>query len=246
MTRVTIDSISLRNAGIVTIAQHAKGHRFTLDSLLLADFCCLRPRARLLEIGAGTGVISILLARKYPGISATAVEIQPGSADLCRWNAQVNGLGSRMTVICSDIARARKTLGSVPFDVIIANPPYTDPDAGKRSALTSRRIAREGGAGTLRTWLETASLLKNRGRFCLIYPAPRLTELATLLRSRRLEPKRLRFVHPSSHKNAAFVLIEAVRSAGSGAEILPPLVLHQDRGSFSKELQEIYAVPESM
>jgi tRNA1Val (adenine37-N6)-methyltransferase len=67
MTSVTFDSISLRDAGIVSIVQPIKGFRFTLDSLLLADFCRIKPRDRTLELGAGTGIISILLARKFPG-----------------------------------------------------------------------------------------------------------------------------------------------------------------------------------
>lgn len=241
MTGVTIDTISLRHAGIVTIAQPAKGHRFTLDSILLADFCRIRPRSRVLELGAGTGIVSLLLAKKHPGASITAVEIQEEIADLCRWNAQVNGLGDRMTVIEDDIARARKAFRSGSFDAIVANPPYTGPGAGRQSPLTSRRIAREGGGATLAVWLRTASLLKNKGRFFLIYPAPRTAELSTLLRKHQLEPKRLRFIHPKADHNASLVLVEAVRSGAAGEEVLPPLVLHENDGRFSGAARDIYA-----
>ena len=92
MTAVTRDSISLRNAGIVSITQQKKGVRFTLDSLLLADFCCIKPRDRVLEPGAGTGIISLLLARKFPKARFVADEIEPGAYKLLLHNIEDNGL----------------------------------------------------------------------------------------------------------------------------------------------------------
>ena len=92
MTAVTRDSISLRSAGIVFITQQKKGVRFTLDSLLLADFCSIKPRDRVLEPGAGTGIISLLLARKFPKARFVADEIEPHAYELLLHNIEDNGL----------------------------------------------------------------------------------------------------------------------------------------------------------
>jgi tRNA1Val (adenine37-N6)-methyltransferase len=85
-------------------------------------------------------------------------------------------------------------------------------------------------------------LLKNGGRYFLVFPVARLVELVSLLRDRRLEPKRLRMVHPYQGRPASLVLIEAVKSGGVGLEILPPLVVHENGGNYSEEVREIYAL----
>src|SRR3990172_4391977 len=99
MTSLTHDSISLRGSGVVTIIQQKRGHRFTLDSLLLADFCRIKPRDKILEPGTGTGVISILFAKKFPGTAITAIETQPGAVKLARRNIPDNPLHTRITLV---------------------------------------------------------------------------------------------------------------------------------------------------
>jgi len=101
----TNDTIALRGAGVVRITQPAKGHRFTLDSILLADFCRIKPKDLVLEPGAGTGVISLLLAKKHPRAFFTAVEVQPQLIDLCERNITDNSLEGRTTVIVQDLRR---------------------------------------------------------------------------------------------------------------------------------------------
>src|SRR5271169_6365087 len=99
MNTVTHDSISLQGAGIVTITQPKKGARFTLDSILLADFCRIKPHDAILEPGTGTGIIAILLAKKFPGVAVTAIEIQDTLAELCRKNIAQNGMQEHIRLI---------------------------------------------------------------------------------------------------------------------------------------------------
>jgi tRNA1(Val) A37 N6-methylase TrmN6 len=240
MKDVTLDSISMRGAGVVTIAQPSKGFRFTLDSILLADFSRIKPRDRILEPGTGTGVISILLARKFPSVKITGVEVQSDSADLCRWNVHANDLQDRIAVIVRDIKTLKKQFTSGSFDMLIANPPYTKGGSGRRSPRSSRQTARHDASGDIRAWLDLQIFLKNKGRFYTIFAADRTAELLSLLRNRKLEPKRLRFVHAYASEPASLVLIEAVKSAGTGLEVLAPLVVHEPGGGYSEEMREIY------
>ena len=242
MTFATLDSISLRNTGVVSIAQLKKGFRFTLDSLLLADFCRIRSRGLILEPGAGTGIISILLARKFPGTRVIAAEVEPQAFSLLCRNIQLNGLADVIVPLDRDIRYLGGTIESDSFDVIVANPPYTRCGTGKKSPSPERQTARQDQTASLPCWLDLQTLLKNKGKYFLVFPASRSAELITLLRKKGLEPKCLRCVHPFQDKPASLVLIEAIKNRGVGLEILPPLVVHEKDGSYSKEMREIYGV----
>ncbi|HTP04272.1 MAG TPA: methyltransferase [Nitrospirota bacterium] len=242
MKTVTRDSISLQGAGVVTIVQQKKGHRFTLDSILLADFCRIKPRDRILEPGTGTGIISLLLAKKYPHVRITAIEIQTALADLCRQNIIDNGLENHIILLERDITDLRGELKTSTFDVIVANAPYTKSGAGRQSPHSERLLSRHDRGTDIATWLDLRMFLKDRGRYFLVFPADRLSELISSLRMHRLEPKRIRLVHPYYGKPASLVLIEAVRSAGIGLEVLPPLVVHDAGSGYTEEMRHIYGL----
>ncbi len=242
-TSLTQDSISLRGAGIVTVIQQKKGARFSLDSILLADFCRIKSWDRVLEPGTGTGIISLLLAKRYPRSHIVAVEVQPATAKLCRRNIEENHLENRITLLEEDVSALKKTSKLAAFDVIVANPPYRRTGTGKQSPDAGRLASRHDGLGDITAWLDLHRFLKNRGSYFLIFAADLLADLIALLRSRTLEPKRMRMVHPYGNKPASLVLLEAVKSAGIGLQVLPPLVLHETGGGYTKELKEIYALP---
>jgi tRNA1Val (adenine37-N6)-methyltransferase len=237
---VTRDSISLRGAGAVTIVQQKKGHRFTLDSILLADFCRIKPRDKILEPGAGTGIISLLLAKKYPHVRIKAVEIQTALADLCRQNIIDNGLSDQIILLEQDIRSLEGELKASTFDVIVANAPYTKSGAGRQSPRPERLLSRHDRGADIAAWLNLQIFLKNKGRYFLVFPADRLSELISSLRMYHLEPKRMRLVHPYDGRPASLVLIEAVRSAGIGLEVLPPLIVHATESGYTEEMRHIY------
>ena len=240
MTDVTRDSISLRNAGIVFITQQKKGVRFTLDSLLLADFCCIKPRDRVLEPGAGTGVITLLLAKKFPQARFVADEVEPEAYELLLHNIEDNGLLDNIVPVNADLCDLTNSISSHAFDVIVANPPYTKAGAGRTSPFSDRHLARQGKTAPITAWLDLKDLLKDKGRYFIVFPASRAAELLALLHMRELEPKRLRFVHPYAHKPASLILVEAMRSAGIGLDVLPPLIVHEHDGGYTEEVRDIY------
>ena len=243
MTSLTHDSISLRGSGVVTIIQQKKSHRFTLDSLLLADFCRIKPRDKILEPGTGTGVISILFAKKFPGSAITAVETQQAAVKLARRNIADNGLDGRITLIEQDIQGLKKVLAQESFDVIVTNPPYTKAGSGRRCPSAARQTARHDASADIGAWLDLQCFLKTKGRYNIVFPAARTAEMVSLMRTRHLEPKRARFVHAYQDRPASLVLIEAVKAAGTGLDILPPLIVHVRGGAYSDEMKNIYGTP---
>jgi tRNA1Val (adenine37-N6)-methyltransferase len=239
MEPITHDSISLRGAGVVYITQPKTGFRFTQDSILLADFCSLKTRARVLEPGAGTGVISLLLAKKFPAARFVADEVEPIAYDLLRRNIDMNGLSERIVPLDRDATYLSRSFAQNTFDAIVANPPYRKSGHGRTSPSALRQTARQDRLAPLAAWLNLQKMLRDGGRYFLVFPAPRAGELMALLRAKKLEPKRLRFVHPRLHKPASLVLIEAVKAAGTGMEVLPPLFVHAN-GGYSDEMKKIY------
>ncbi len=239
---VTHDTIFLRGAGIVTLTQPSRGHRFTLDSILLADFCRIKPKDRILEPGGGTGIISLVLAKKFPRAHVTAVELQPSLAAFCEQNIADNDLSGSIDVIGKDLRKLSSVLAPGSFSVIVANPPFIKEGAGRISPLAERHIARHDHAASLGTWLNLHRFLKNGGRYCIVFPAARMAELIARMRELKLEPKRLRLVHPYHEKPASLVLVEAAKESGTGLEVMPPLFVHEPGGGYSREMREIYGL----
>ena len=237
--RTTLDSIALRGAGVIQIAQPVQGHRFTLDSILLADFCRVRTRDRVLETGAGAGILSLLLAKKHSRAHFTAVEIQKTLHDLCTLNIETNGI-QNLRPMHKDIRQLTRSSFPDRFDVMVANPPYARTGTGRTSPDTEKRAAREDLHGSIEQWLDLQKFLNQGGRYCMVFAASRLAELFSLMRARRLEPKRLRQVHPATGKPALLALIEAVKDGGTGLMVLPPLIVHGPDGGYTREMREIY------
>lgn len=242
MIPLTHDSISLRGAGIVNITQPKKGARFTLDSLLLADFCRVKPHDRILELGAGTGVISLLLAKKFPNVRFFANEVEPLAYDLLCQNINNNGLSDNIVPVDRDIKYLSRSIDPNAFDAIVANPPYVQYGTGRSSPSFERQIARQDQTASITIWLNLHTLLKTRGRYILVFSASRSAELMFSLGKKELQPKRLRFVHPYQDKPASLVLIEAIKGAGAGLEILPPLIIHEPGGGYTEEMRGIYGL----
>ncbi len=239
---ITHDSIAMRGAGVVQIIQPAKGHRFTLDSILLADFCRIKPKERVLEPGAGTGVISLLLAKKYPRSLLYPVEVQDDLYDLCEENRRINTLDN-IVPVHRDIRRLYQTIMPGIFDVLVTNPPYVRTGTGRTSPDVNRKVARQDLLARIEFWLDLQKFLKQGGRYNIVFPTRRLAELLSLMRTRRMEPKRMRMVHPYAGKPASLVLIEAVKEGGTDLEILPPLVVHEQGGEYTLEVKDIYGLP---
>jgi len=160
--------------------------------------------------------------------------------DLCEQNIVDNSLDGRITVITKDLRRLRATLDPGSMSAIVANPPYIKEGTGRTSPHAARQIARHDWSASLEAWLDLHRYLKNGGRYCLVFPAARLAELVALMKRRKLEPKRLRLVHPYHDKPASLVLVEAIKSGGPGLEVLPSLVIHSSRGGYTEELKQIY------
>jgi tRNA1Val (adenine37-N6)-methyltransferase len=237
-TKATLDAV--KN---VQLLQSRSGYRFSMDAVLLESFIPLRRYRKGIELGTGSGIVSILLAKRIRDIRISAVEIQKPLADRARKNVEINGLEDRIEVLNMDMTGLRKVFPPNGFDIVFSNPPFRKTQTGRLSVNGERAAARHETMIKLPDFISTASyLLKSNGRLCIIYHPFRLIELVSLLMEKHLEPKSMRFVYPRTGKEAKMVLVEAVKNAGTWLTIDPPLFTHDDKGEYTEEMKKIYQV----
>lgn len=223
----------------IRVYQHREGYRFSMDAVLLPAFVNLRRVEKIADLGAGSGVVGLLLARRYPGARVILVELQEGLFKLARKNIKVNGLQSAVEAMRADIRNLPGDFGG--FDLVVANPPFRRPGTGRLSPGDERAMARHEIELSLGELVKAASgILRYRGRFAVVYHPERLVELTDELRAVRLEPKRLRFVHGSLDSEAKMVLLEAVKGGRVGLKIEKPLFVYKKDGTYTDEVKKIY------
>jgi tRNA1(Val) A37 N6-methylase TrmN6 len=239
----TLDSIKIRNFE-VRVYQSKSGYRFSLDALLLADFPGLKSCRSILELGAGSGVVSLLLALKYPKARVIGVEIQDSLYKRAVRNAEVNNLTDRVDFVEGDLRELPKKLPAGSFELCVMNPPFRKPGTGRISPGDERATARHELRGGIEEAIKTARvMLKNRGRVCIIYHPDRLGDLITLMKSHNLEPKRLLFVHSHKGDEARMALVEAVKEGSAGLKVLPPLFIYAKDREYTADMREFYGFP---
>jgi len=240
--------------GRVSVLQKKKGYRFSVDAPLLADFIRTRAEDDALDIGTGSGVISLLLSVK-PFRRIVALEIQEGLADLARRNVELNGLGDRIEVVHADL---RTYEPGRRFDLIFSNPPYIRKATGFLSRSEEKSAAKHELHGEIRDIMKkTAEWLEPDGRACFVYPEKRRADFMAAAGENGLGVRRARPVHPRAGEPANLFLAElgftggqgraaggivAVRTASGGdPEVMPPLVLFASSGKYTDEAEAIFS-----
>lgn len=225
------------------IIQHPGKFCFGMDAVLLANFACVKQKECALDLGTGTGIIPILLTAKTEGMHFTGLEIQEESADMARRSVAHNHLEEKVDIVTGDIKEAAELFGPASFDVITTNPPYMIGHHGIENPSDAKAIARHEVLCDLNDILrESARILKPRGRFYMVHRPFRLAEILSKMIQVRIEPKRMRMVHPFVHKEPNMVLIEGMRGANSRMRVEPPLIVYKEQGVYSEELLLEYAM----
>jgi len=223
------------------IIQNRDRFCFGMDAVLLAGFARVKPGEQVLDLGTGTGIIPILLEARYEGEHYTGLEIQADMADMAARSVALNGLEHKITIIEGDIKEAGEKLGLARFDVVTCNPPYMNDAHGLKNHDMPKAIARHEVLCTLEDVVrEAAGLLRPGGRFYMVHRPHRLIEIITALTAHKLEPKRMKMVHPFVDKEANMVLIEAVRGGRSMIKVEAPVIVYREPGVYTQEIYDIY------
>lgn len=182
------------------------------DALALGEFASVKPGWRVCDLGTGSGALLLLLARRAEGLALTGVELDPLSARTARENLAANGLTGE--IVTGDLRTVPLPAGG--FDLVISNPPYFPVGSGKSGGPARS----EEFCSLAELCAAAGQLVKNGGRFALCHRPERLVDVLCALRSRGLEPKRLKLVSHSPDRPPALALVEAVRQGRPGLTIL--------------------------
>lgn len=223
------------------IIQNPSKFCFGMDAVLLSHFAQVKSGERAIDLGTGTGIIPILLEAKTQGEHFTGLEIQPESADMARRSVAYNHLDDKINIEIGNIKDASTQFGASSFDVVTTNPPYMTGQHGLTNPNEAKAIARHEILCNLEDVIrESAKLLKPRGRFYMVHRPFRLAEIMCLMHQYKLEPKRMRLVHPFVDKEPNMVLVEGLRGGKSRITIEKPLVVYKEPGVYTEEIYEIY------
>ena len=182
---------------------------FTTDSVFLAHFPHLANKAKVLELGCGTGAVSFYLAARGAA-EVTGLDVNPRMVELFNRSAEANGIESRVRALEWDIKEIKSFCPTESFDLVVANPPY-------------RNSGRERAIGT---------------RFALVQLPERFMESMELAIKYNLQPKKLQWVHASVDKPAWIFLLEMVKNGSYGLEVLPPLIMYNEDGSLTEQAKK--------
>ena len=223
------------------IIQNEKKFCFGMDAVLLSGFARAGKGERVLDLGTGTGIIPILMEAKTEGESFTGLEIQEEMAEMAARSVKLNGLEEKVSIIQGDLKEASKRFGKASFDVVTCNPPYMNQNHGLKNPDEPKAIARHELLCSFEDVArEAAALLKSGGRLYLVHRPHRLTEIFETLRAHKLEPKRMKFVHPFADAEANMVLIEAFRGGRPQMRVEAPGIVYEKPGVYTNEIYEIY------
>jgi tRNA1(Val) A37 N6-methylase TrmN6 len=220
------------------IIQSSEVFSFSLDAVLLARFAGVPPRGRILDLCTGNGVIPLLLTTRTKA-SIDGVEIQPRLADMAKRSVHLNGLSNKITIIENDL-REWSAEGDL-YDAVTVNPPYLPMQSGDHKGNQYQAMARhELGCKLEEVIAACVRAVRPGGRVSMVHRPSRLVDILDFMRRYRLEPKRIRFVHPRKEAEANMVLIEGTREGRPEVRLLPPLLVYGEDGDYTPELLAVF------
>lgn len=209
---------------------------FTTDAVFLGHFPHLVNQARVLELGCGTGAISMFLENRGAA-HVTAIDCNPAITALLRRSIADNGLTEKIDVIDGDIRRIREYVRPESMDLVAANPPYRNSGNVRQIGTAACHEV----TATLEDFFQAAAYaVRYRGRFAMVQLPERFAEAMQLAFKYGLQPKKLQWVHSAIDKPAWIFLMEMVKGGSYGLEVLPPLVMYEKDGSYTAQVRKYY------
>lgn len=234
-----IDDLEFEDLKII---QNKKWFKYGIDSVLLSDFAKkMKKDSKVLDIGTGTGIISLLLSKKTNCKEIVGIEVQEKVAEMAERSVKLNHLENKIKIINDNILNIEKYYGPEYFDYVVTNPPYQKKNSGIKSETEVQLISRHEVLCTLEDIIAKSSrVLRDNGTIYMINRPERLVDILWYLRKYRLEPKEIRFVQSKYNEKPILVLVKGVKYSGEFVKVLEPLIIYNNDGQYSDEILKIY------
>lgn len=234
------DLVGYKNLKIV---QNKDWFNFSLESVLLPNFVNYSSKKQnILDLCSGNAPIPLIMSTKTSS-RIIGIELQKEIFDLAKETIKINNLQNRIEIINDDVKNILNYFESDTFDIITCNPPYFKiNDKTLKNENKIKAIARHEISIKFSNIAHISKiLLKNNASLYLVHRTDRLVEIINILKENNLEPKTLRFIYPKIGKNSNMFLMEAKKNANSGIVILPPLITHNEDGSYTDEVLSMFS-----
>ena len=234
-----IDDLEFKDLKII---QNKDGFCFGIDSILLTDFAKnIKNNSKVIDLGTGTGIISILLYGKTNRTNFVGVEVQSEVADMAKRSVNLNNLENRIKILNMNILDLKKEYKKGDFDVVVTNPPYKKLNTGVININDKKLISRHEVKASLEDFIEISSfLLKDFGEFYMVHRPDRLVDIFYIMRQNEIEPKRIKFVYPNKNKKANLILVKGIKKGKPFLEYENNLYIYDDKGNYTEEILKIY------
>lgn len=214
---------------------------FGVDAVFLSSFAQASKDETVLDLCTGNGIVPILMAAKTKANHLTGLELQSESATLAKRSVELNNLEDRVSIVTGNIKNIKEYFKPSSFNIVTVNPPYMTAEHGLVNDYSPKAIARHELECSLEDVIKAAAfVLKPNGRFYMVHRPHRLEDIMVLMREHKIEPKRMRFIHPYVDKEPTMVLVEGRYCGGSNLRVEPPLIIYSSYGVYSDEVQKIY------
>ncbi len=234
-----IDELEYKGLKII---QDENGFCFGIDSILLSNFAKeIKANSEVLDLGTGTGILSILLSEKTKLKKIYGIEVQSEVAEMAKRSVVMNNLEQKVEIINENIKNLANIFEKNKFDAIVTNPPYKELNSGIINENKKKLISRHEISASLVDFIKVSfDMLKDKGSLYMVHRPERLVDILYELRKNKLEPKNIQFVHSSIGKEPKLILIKAVKNAKRFLKIEKPLYIYNKDGSYTKEILKIY------
>lgn len=234
-----IDDLEYKGLKII---QNTKGFCFGIDAVLLSDYAKnIKKEARVLDLGTGTGIISILLCEKTNLSKIIGVEVQKEVADMAKRSVRLNNLENKFEIINDNITNLEKIYERNSFDVIVTNPPYKKENTGIVNEEKKKLISRHEILAKLEDYIKISNkLLKDKGEFYMVHRPERLVDIIAYMRQYKIEPKEIRFVCSHENEPPKLVLIKGVKNGKPFLKFKENLYIYEKDGNYTEEIFKIY------
>jgi len=224
------------------VYQDSEMFNFSLDSVLLPNFVTINKNIKnIIDIGCGNLPISLILTTKT-NANITAVEIQKDVYKIALKNLELNNKQNQIKIINDDINNLYNKFPTEYFDVVVCNPPFfkisNNSHFNKNDYKTIARHELFLNLDDL--FFISKKLLKNNGVVSIVHRPERLLDIIEKMRKNNIMPKKIQFVYPKQNKDANILLIEGTKNGKVGIKILPPLIIHNEDGSYTDEIKKYF------
>ncbi len=215
--------------------QPQEGYCYNSDSVFLYDFIdSFNPKGKVLDVGAGCGVVGLLVARDNKKVELEAVEKQEAFIHYATTNARVNKIEYKMHE-----GSFLELDEDVKYDYIISNPPFYH-DGASRSEDEMLFNARYNVNLPIKDFFKKVSqLLKPQSHFIFCYDASQFGLICAELDKVNLRVVDVQFVHPKIDKKASLVMLHVKNGSKSLMKVWEPFISF-DGTEFSQKAQNIY------